>query len=423
MRRVVVTGIGLITPLGLGVDVSWNNLVSAKSGIKIIPETLFDTNGLNCKIAAYIPTKQEDSELGFDPADYMTQKVARTMDKFIHLAMAAAKEAVEDAGCVTGDFSQLLRTGTLVGSGVGGFISIENNTKALIEKGARSISPFFVPGSLVNLIAGNISMQYGFKGPNLSVVTACATGAHAIGEAARVIICDDADVMICGGTEATLCRLGMAGFAAIRALSTKYNAIPGQASRPWDKGRDGFVMGEGAGILVLEELEHARRRGAKIYAELVGYGATSDAFHVTAPEPNGDGGFRAIEMAIKKAKISPEDIDYINAHGTSTVLGDAIELNIVKRIFEGYNISGVAMSSTKSSIGHLLGAAGSVEAIFCLLAMNNNVAPPTLNLHELDEECNINLVPHHAIQKKIDVTLSNSFGFGGTNAALIFKKI
>jgi 3-oxoacyl-[acyl-carrier-protein] synthase II len=344
------------------------------------------------------------------------------MDDFILFGLGAAHEAVLDAGWTPTDAESLERTGVMVGSGVGGLPGLAEGAVTLSTGGPRKISPFFIPAALINLVSGHISIKFGFKGPNHSVVTACATGAHAIGDAARIIMWDDADVMIAGGTEATVCPLGVAGFAAAKALSTAYNDRPGEASRPWDKGRDGFVMGEGAGIVVLEELEHAKRRGAKIYGEIVGYGMSGDAYHITAPVADGNGGFRAMQAALKRAGIGVESIDYINAHGTSTPLGDEIELGAVKRLFgdHAYNLS---MSSTKSAIGHLLGAAGSVEAIFCLLAQRDGIVPPTLNLHDPSEGCDIDLVPLKAKERKVDYVMSNSFGFGGTNASLIFKKV
>ncbi len=342
------------------------------------------------------------------------------MDRFIHLAIVAATEAVQDSGWVAHTDEQQCRSGVLVGSGIGGLTTIEENALILKEKGPRRLSPFFIPASLINLAAGHISIQYNFKGPNHAVVTACSTGAHALGDAARLISLNDADVMVAGGTESAVTRLGIAGFNACRALSTNFNENPHQASRPWDRNRDGFVMGEGAGIVILEELEHAKKRGAKIYAELVGYGLSGDAYHITAPAEDGDGGFRAMKMALTKAGVSAEEIDYINAHGTSTPIGDIIELNAVKRLFG--DSDKLSMSSTKSAIGHLLGAAGSVEAIFSILAMNNSIVPPTLNLDDPSEECNIDLVPKKARARNVNLALSNSFGFGGTNASLLFKK-
>ncbi len=421
MRRVAVTGIGLVTSLGSNVEKSWKNIINGKSGIKRIPESLFNADDLTAKIAGYIPTTEEDQECGLNVSDHIPARSVSTMDRFIQLAMIAADEAIVDSGNHEISDEDKLRTGVLVGSGIGGLTTIEANAKILNESGPRRISPFFIPATLINLASGQISIKYGFKGANFGVVSACATGAHSIGEAARMIATGESDIMVCGGAEAAICRLGIAGFAAARALSTKYNDSPESASRPWDKNRDGFVMGEGAGVLVLEDLERAKKRGAKIYGEVIGYGSTSDAHHITAPESTGDGAYRAMQAAIKQAGIKPSDIDYINAHGTSTPLGDMIEYGAVTRIFEGYDIKNLAMSSTKSAIGHLLGAAGSVEAIFCLLAMRDNIIPPTLNLDDPEEQCKINLVPHKAQGKKITTAMSNSFGFGGTNVSLILK--
>jgi 3-oxoacyl-[acyl-carrier-protein] synthase II len=421
MRRVAVTGIGLVTSLGNNVEKSWNNIIKGKSGIKRIPESLFNTDDLTAKIAGYIPTAEEDQECGLNVSDHMPARSISTMDRFIQLAMIAADEAIADSGNHEMSDEDKLRTGVVVGSGIGGLITIEANAKILNESGPRRISPFFIPATLINLASGQISIKYGFKGSNFGVVSACATGAHSIGEAARMIATGESDVMVCGGAESAICRLGIAGFAAARALSTKYNDSPESASRPWDKNRDGFVMGEGAGVLVLEDLERAKKRGAKIYGEVIGYGSTSDAHHITAPESTGDGAYRAMQSAIKQAGITPAEIDYVNAHGTSTPLGDMIEYGAVTRTFEGYDIKNLAMSSTKSAIGHLLGAAGSVEAIFCLLAMRDNIIPPTLNLDNPEEQCKINLVPHKAQEKKITTAMSNSFGFGGTNVSLILK--
>ncbi len=421
MRRVVVTGVGLVTPVGPNASLSWTNIINSKSGIKAIPETLFPVDDLMCKIAAYIPTVDEDAILGFNPGDYIEGREIKTMDRFIHLAIGAAVQAVDDSGWDYKESSNPDRCGVLMGSGIGGLMCIENNANILAEKGARRISPFFIPASLINLASGHLSIRYNLKGPNYSVVSACASSANAIGEAGRIIAYDEADVMICGGSEAAICRLGIAGFAAARTLATKYNDSPEKASRPWDKERDGFVMGEGAGVVILEEFEHAKRRNAKIYGELVGYGLTGDAYHITAPDPQGDGGYRAMLAALNKAKVRPEQVDYINAHGTSTPLGDMIEYSAIKKLFQ-YNEK-LAISSTKSAIGHLLGGAGSVEAIFSLLAMRDNIVPPTLNLDNPENDCDMNLVPHFAIQKVVNLALSNSFGFGGTNASLLFRKI
>ncbi|KIE05350.1 3-oxoacyl-[acyl-carrier-protein] synthase 2 [Candidatus Jidaibacter acanthamoeba] len=420
MRRIVITGIGLVTPLGADAKSSWENLIRGKSGIKKIPLELFDTSDLNTRIAGLVPGK--DEQCGLDLEKYIPLKETRKMDKFIHYAIAAATQAVDDAGWVPSNDEQREQTGVLIGSGIGGLAVIEETANILAEKGARRVSPFFIPASLINLASGHISIKYGFKGPNHAVVTACSTGAHAIGDAARLIALSDADVMVAGGSEAAVCRLGIAGFNACKALSTNFNDTPEKASRPWDEARDGFVMGEGAGVVVLEEYEHAKKRGAKIYAEVVGYGLSGDAYHMTAPAPDGNGGLRSMQMALKKAEINPEEVGYINAHGTSTPLGDIIELNAVKTLFKDHAYK-LMMSSTKSSIGHLLGAAGSVEAIFSILSMQHGIIPPTLNLDNPSEGCDIDLVAHTAKEKKIEVALSNSFGFGGTNASLLFKKV
>ena len=413
-RRVVVTGMGLVTPLGVGVDTVWQRLLNGESGAGQIKK--IDTTDLSVKIACEVPLG--DSAPDFNADDWMLPKEQRRVDDFIIFGMSAAKQALADAGWKPEDEEARLRTGVLAGSGIGGLPSIEAAAITLHEKGPRRISPFFIPGSLINLLSGNISIKYGFKGPNHAVVTACSTGAHAIGDAARLIMLDDADVMVAGGAEAAISRLGMAGFAASKALSSGFQDEPKRASRPFDKQRDGFVMGEGSGILVLEELEHAKARGAKIYAEVAGYGLSGDAHHITAPAPDGDGGFRAMQGALRRAGLNPEDIDYVNAHGTSTPLGDEIEVSAVKRLF-GDAAHQISMSSTKSAIGHLLGAAGSVEAIFSILAMNNNVAPATLNLDEPSDGLDIDLVPHTPKERNIRAALSNSFGFGGTNASLV----
>ncbi|MFO0986867.1 MAG: beta-ketoacyl-ACP synthase II [Alphaproteobacteria bacterium] len=420
MRRVVVTGIGMVSPLGLSAGTTWQRLLESKSGIGVINR--FDVSDLPCKIAGSISRAGETPATPydvFDPAQWLEHKEIKKVDYFIMLAMAAAQQAVEDAGWKAESDEQKERTGVLIGSGIGGLQAIYDASILLKERGPRRISPFFIPSALINLASGQVSIRHGFKGPNHAVVTACSTGAHALGDAARLIQFDDADVMVAGGAEASVSRLGVAGFAAARALSTGFNDRPQAASRPWDKDRDGFVMGEGAGIVVLEELEHAKKRGARIYAELVGYGLSGDAHHVTAPAEDGSGGFRAMRMALKRAKLNPDDIDYINAHGTSTPLGDEIELGAVKRLF-GPHAYKLSMSSTKSAIGHLLGAAGAVEAIFSILAMRDQVAPPTLNLENPSEGCDIDLVPHRAKPRKIEYALSNSFGFGGTNASLVF---
>ena len=419
MRRVVVTGMGLVTPLGIGIENNWNGITAGKSGIRAIQS--FDVSDLPAKIAGQVP--RGDTASGkFNADDYMSPKDQRRVDDFIIYAMGAAIQAVEDSGWKPEDESDRERTGVVIGSGIGGLQTIYEGSTLINERGPRKVGPFFIPSALINLASGHLSIHYGFKGPNHAVVTACSTGAHAIGDASRMIMLDDADVMVAGGTEAAICRIGLAGFAAAKALSTHYNDTPEQASRPYDKGRDGFVMGEGAGIVVLEEYEHAKARGAKIYAEIIGYGMSGDAFHVTAPAADGNGGFRSMQAALKRACLNPEDIDYVNAHGTSTPLGDEIELGAVKRLF-GDHAYKFAMSSTKSAIGHLLGAAGSVEAIYSILAIQNDVVPPTLNLDDPSDSCDINLVPHTAQERPVRRVLSNSFGFGGTNASLIFSEI
>jgi len=411
----------MTTALGAKTEDSWSNIIAGKSGINSIPPSLFAANDLACRIAGYIPSIEENSAIGFNPEDWISKKDIRTMDRFIHLAMAATQQAIDDSGYKAETEQAKQRTGIVIGSGIGGLISIEKHAHILERDGARRVSPFFIPASLVNLIPGHVAIKYGFQGPNYSIVTACASGAHSIGEAAKSIIMNETDVMVAGGAEGAICRLGIAGFAAARALSTKYNETPTAASRPWDKGRDGFVMGEGAGVLVLEELEHAQSRGAKIYGELVGYGLSGDAHHITAPEKNGDGAFRAMAMALQHGSVSVDEIDYINAHGTSTPLGDMIELKAIKRAFGSKKPT---ISSTKSAIGHLLGAAGSVEAVISVLAMVNNVIPPTLNLNEPEEEAQeFDLTPLKAKQQNVDCVMSNSFGFGGTNSSLIFRKI
>jgi 3-oxoacyl-[acyl-carrier-protein] synthase II len=418
MRRVVVTGMGLVSPLGCGVGVNWERLIAGQSGIRAIQS--FDVSDLPAKIAAQVP-RGDTSSGSFNADDWVSPKEQRRMDTFIVFALAATDQAVEDSGWKPDDEEERTRTGVLIGSGIGGLPEIAKGA-ALMESGqTRKLSPFFIPAALINLASGHVSIRYGFKGPNHSVVTACATGAHAIGDAARLIMWDDADVMLAGGAEAAICRLGIAGFSAARALSTKFNDTPEKASRPWDKDRDGFVMGEGAGVVVLEELEHAKQRGARIYAEVVGYGMSGDAHHITAPADDGNGAFRCMQAAFKRAGMSPDEIDYINAHGTSTPLGDEIELGAVKRLF-GPAASTVSMSSTKSSIGHLLGAAGAAEAIYSIKAIETGIVPPTLNLDNPSEGCDIDLVPHVAKERTVNAALSNSFGFGGTNASLIFKK-
>ncbi len=419
MRRVVVTGMGVVSPLGVGAEFVWNRLLKSESGIQGVQSC--DVSDLPCKIAGEVP--RGDTASGrFNADDYVSPKDQKKMDTFIIMAMGAAHQAVEDSGWKPTDEEGQNRTGVLIGSGIGGLQGIYEASITLKEKGPRRISPFFIPSCLINLASGHVSIKYGFRGPNHSVVTACATGSHALGDAARLIALGDADVMVAGGAESTVSRLGIAGFCASRALSTGFNDRPTAGSRPWDKDRDGFVMGEGAGVVVLEEFEHAKARGAKIYAELVGYGLSGDAYHITAPSENGDGGYRCMQMALKRAGMNLDDIDYVNAHGTSTPLGDEIELGAVKRLF-GDHAYKLTMSSTKSAIGHLLGAAGAVEAIFSILALRDQVAPPTLNLDNPSEGCDIDLAPKQAKPRKIRAALSNSFGFGGTNASLIFAPV
>ncbi len=416
MRRVVVTGMGMVTPLGCGVEPTWKRLIAGESGLRGIQS--FDVSDLPSKIGGLVP-RGETSSGSFNADDWVPPKDQRKMDEFIVFGLAAAIQAVEDSGWKPDADEDRERTGVMIGSGIGGLVTIADGAITLKEKGPRRMSPFFIPSALINLASGHVSIKYGFKGPNHSVVTACSTGAHAIGDATRLIQLDDADVMVAGGAEAAICRLGIAGFAAARALSTGFNDDPPRASRPWDKDRDGFVMGEGAGVVVLEEYEHAKKRGAKIYAEVIGYGLSGDAYHITAPSENGDGAFRAMRSALNRAKTNPDEIDYINAHGTSTPLGDEIELGAVKRLF-GDHAYKLSMSSTKSAIGHLLGAAGSVEAIFSILALRDQVVPPTRNLDSPSDGCDIDLVPHQAKERPVRKALSNSFGFGGTNASLIF---
>jgi 3-oxoacyl-[acyl-carrier-protein] synthase II len=412
-RRVVITGLGLVTPLGVGVDVSWKRLIAGESGLRKIER--FNVEDLPAKVAGLIPREGEGA---FVSDDVMSAKDARRNDPFILYGIAAAMEAIEDSGWRAESPEDQERTGVLIGSGIGGLGTIADTAIDLETKGPRRVSPFFIPACLINLVSGQVSIRFGFKGPNHSVVTACSTGAHAIGDAARLIQLGDADVMVAGGAEGAVCRIGIAGFAAMKALSTSYNDTPERASRPWDKGRDGFVMGEGAGIVVLEDLEHARARGAKIYGEVIGYGLSGDAHHITAPSPDGDGGYRSMKMALNRAGLSPDQIDYVNAHGTSTPLGDEIELGAVKRLF-GDAADKISMSSTKSAIGHLLGAAGGVEAIFALLAVHHQTVPPTLNLDDPSDGCDLDLVPHKAKSREVRAALSNSFGFGGTNATLV----
>jgi len=425
MRRVVVTGIGMVTPLAWGTEQTWARILAGQSGAGRI--STFDATGFGSEVACEVPRIDgrggggPDFDGAFDPDQVMTPREQRRVDDFVLYAMAAADEAVKDSGWRPQDEADRRRTGVIIGSGIGGLATIEKTAIEMHEKGPRRVSPFFIPSSLINLASGQVSIRYGFKGPNHSVVTACATGAHSVGDAMRFIQHEDADVMFAGGAEASVCPLGVAGFVACRAMSTHFNDTPQKASRPYDKDRDGFVMGEGAGVLVLEELEHAKARGAKIYAEIIGYGMAGDAFHITAPADDGDGGYRAMEAAIGHAGIDPADLDYINAHGTSTPLGDEIALGAVERLL-GQAAGKTTMSSTKSSIGHLLGAAGAVEAAFSVLALRDQIAPPTINLDNPSVETALDLVPHRAKPMKIDVALSNSFGFGGTNASLVFKK-
>ena len=418
MRRVVITGLGLVTPLGGDVETSWKNILASKSGAGRI--TRFDPEDHACKIACEV--KMDGSDVALDLSERVDHKVQRQVDLFIQFGIDAAGQAIEHAGLLDLSDEEKLRAGCSIGSGIGGLPGIEKESIVLHERGPRRVSPHFVHGRLINLVSGQVSIKYGLQGPNHAVVTACSTGAHSIGDAARMIALDDADIMLAGGAESAICPLGIAGFAQAKALSTR-NDEPEKASRPYDEGRDGFVMGEGAGVVVLEEMERAKKRGATIYGELIGYGLTGDAFHVTAPHEDGSGGFRSMQNALKRAGIGPEGIDYINAHGTSTPLGDEIELNAVRRLF-GDAIGGVSMSSTKSAIGHLLGGAGAVEAIFCLLAMRDQVAPPTINLDNPSEGCRgVDLVPNEPKERKIDACLNNSFGFGGTNASLVLKRV
>ncbi|BBK42668.1 3-oxoacyl-[acyl-carrier-protein] synthase 2 [Allostella vacuolata] len=416
MRRVVVTGLGLVTPLGVGIEHNWKRLVAGASGLSAIQS--FDVSDLPSKVAGQVP-RGETAHGHFNPDDWVPHKDQRKMDTFIVYALAAGVQAVEDSGWKPQDEEGCEQTGVMIGSGIGGLAGIEEGALTLRDRGPRRISPFFIPACLINLASGHLSIRYGFRGPNHAVVTACSTGAHAIGDASRLIAWGDADVMVAGGSEAAVCRLGIAGFSAARALSTGFNDTPERASRPWDKDRDGFVMGEGAGCVVLEEYEHAKKRGAKIYAEIRGYGMSGDAHHITAPPEDGNGGYRAMRNALRSANLGTGDIDYINAHGTSTPLGDEIELGAVKRMF-GQDAYRLSMSSTKSAIGHLLGAAGTVEAIFSILAIRDGVVPPTRNLENPSEGCDLDLVPIHAKERKVRYALSNSFGFGGTNASLIF---
>ncbi len=418
MRRVVVTGLGLVTPLGGDVETTWRNILAGKSGAG--PITRFDASDQKCRIACEV--KPATHEYGFDPAKRVDHKVQRQVDPFIVFGLDAAGQALEDAGLTDMPQAMKLRAGCSVGSGIGGLPGIESESLVLRDKGPGRVSPHFVHGRLINLISGQVSIKYGLMGPNHAVVTACSTGAHSIGDAARMIRDDDADIMVAGGAEATICPIGIAGFAQARALNMSYNDRPEQASRPYDKDRDGFVMGEGAGVVVLEEYEHAKARGATIYAEVVGYGLSGDAYHVTAPHPDGLGAENAMRMALRKAGLEPGDIDYINAHGTST-MADTIELAAARRVF-GDDLSGASMSSTKSAIGHLLGGAGAVESIFCILAIRDQIVPPTLNLDTPDEGTEgVDLVPHHAKKRVVKAVLNNSFGFGGTNASLVMRAI
>ena len=419
MRRVVVTGMGLVTPLGADVETAWANLIAARSGAG--PITRFDATDYACRIACEV--KPADHPYGFVPGKRVDHKVQRQVDPFIIFGIDAAGQALEDAGLTDMTDAQKLRAGCSIGSGIGGLPGIESESIVLHEKGPRRVSPHFVHGRLINLISGQVQIKYGLRGPNHAVVTACSTGAHSIGDAARMIMLDDADVMLAGGSEGAICPIGIAGFAQARALSTHFNDTPEKGSRPYDKVRDGFVMGEGAGVLCLEEYEHAKARGAKIYAEILGYGLTGDAYHVTAPHPEGDGAYRSMEMAVRRSGLSLDDIDYINAHGTSTPLGDELELGAVRRLF-GNAMGQLSMSSTKSAIGHLLGGAGAVESIFCILAMRDQIVPPTLNLDDPSENCaGVDLVPHVAKERRVRAVLNNSFGFGGTNASLVMKPV
>jgi 3-oxoacyl-[acyl-carrier-protein] synthase II len=417
MRRVVVTGMGMVTPLGCGVETTWKRLIAGESGARKIEK--FEVADLPAQIACQIP-RGDGTNGTYNPDQWMEPKEQRKVDEFIVFAMSAATQAMNDSGWKPTSHQDQIRTGVMIGSGIGGIEGIADTAITLKERGPRRVSPFFIPGRLINLASGYVSIEHGLKGPNHAVVTACSTGAHALGDAARLIALDDADVMVAGGTESPVSRISMAGFAACRALATAFNETPAKASRPYDRDRDGFVMGEGAGVVVLEEYEHAKARGAKIYAEVVGYGLSGDAFHITAPSEDGDGAFRCMSAAIKRAGLTPDDIDYINAHGTST-MADTIELGAVERVV-GNAAGKISMSSTKSCIGHLLGAAGAVEAIFSILAIRDQVAPPTINLDNPSVETPIDLVPHTARKRKIDIALSNSFGFGGTNATLVFRR-
>ncbi len=418
MRRVVVTGVGMVTPLGCGVEATWRRLLAGESGARKIDT--FEVSDLPAQVACVIP-RGDGTNGTYNPDQWMEPKEQRKVDEFIVYAMCAARQAIEDSGWKPERYEDQIVTGVLIGSGIGGIEGIADAAITLKERGPRRISPFFIPGRLINLAGGYVSIEFGLKGPNHAVVTACSTGAHAIGDAGRLIALGDADVMVAGGTESPVNRLSMAGFAACRALSTGFNDTPTKASRPYDRDRDGFVMGEGAGVVVLEEYEHAKARGAKIYAELIGYGLSGDAYHITAPSPDGDGALRCMQAAVKRAGVSPAEIDYINAHGTSTPLGDELELGAIQKLV-GNAAGRISMSSTKSSIGHLLGAAGAVEAIFSVLAIRDQTAPPTINLDNPSVETAIDLVPRQARKRDIEVVLSNSFGFGGTNASLVFRR-
>ncbi len=419
MRRVVITGLGLVTPVGCGVEPAWAALLAGQNGARRVEE--FEVSDITCQIANFIP-RGPKAEGKFSPDDWMEPKEQRKVDDFIIYAVAAADQAIADSGLKFDTVEKQEETGVLIGSGIGGLSGIADTALLLKEKGPRRVSPFFIPGRLINLASGYVSIKHQLKGPNHAVVTACSTGTHAIGDAARLVALGDAEVMVAGGSESPICRIALAGFAACRALSTGFNDNPAKASRPYDKDRDGFVMGEGAGIVVLETLERAKARGAKIYAEVIGYGMSGDAYHITAPSESGDGAFRCMKAALKRAGIAPSEIDYVNAHGTSTPMGDEIELSAVERLF-GNSAGKLAMSSTKSAIGHLLGAAGAVEAVFSVLAIRDNIAPPTLNLDNPSVETAIDLVPHTAKKREINVALSNSFGFGGTNASIVLRRV
>jgi 3-oxoacyl-[acyl-carrier-protein] synthase II len=419
MRRVVVTGLGMVTPLACGVEPTWQRLLAGESGIARIEN--FEVSDLPCKIAGQIP-RGDGSDGSFNADQWMEPKEQRKVDDFILFGMAAAQQALDDADWHPSDYEDQITSGVLIGSGIGGIEGIAETALLLRDRGPRRVSPFFIPGRIINLASGYVSIAHALKGPNSSVVTACSTGAHAIGDAGRLVALGDADVMVAGGTESPVNRLSLAGFAACRALSTGFNDTPERSSRPYDRDRDGFVMGEGAGAVVLEEFEHAKRRGARIYGELVGYGLSGDAFHITAPANDGDGALRCMKAAIRRAEISPGDLDYINAHGTSTPLGDEIELKAVETLV-GNSAANISISSTKSSIGHLLGAAGTVEAIFCLLAIRDQVVPPTINLDNPSVATALDLVPHKPRERAVNVVLSNSFGFGGTNASLVFRRL